>query len=119
MSRILKGFGAIIVAFVLLITVSLGFVSSAHAEYLVRDAEITGVQNTSRDGDNFAVRVNGGSGPCNNRIIIFPKAGVTERDVYRRGYVMALEAMINNLRVDIFDYSGTSCENGGQLSVFK
>jgi len=119
-SRILKQLGSLVIAFVLtLITFGFGFASPAHAEYLVRYAQIINVQNTAGNGDNFAISVVGGTGPCTGRVIIFPKTGVSSPDVYERGYAIALAAMENNWNVDAFDYSGSDCRNGGQLSVTK
>lgn len=115
----LKQLCSVFLAFVLMVAVSLGLATPAHADYLVTGAKITNVQNTSSNGDNFAVSVKGGSGPCTNRVIIFPKSGVAHEDVYERGYDIALAAMSNDYYVDIYDYSGSDCAKGGQLSITK
>ncbi|NJK27851.1 MAG: hypothetical protein HC925_04020 [Coleofasciculaceae cyanobacterium SM2_3_26] len=75
------------------------------------------MENTSSNGDNFAILVQGGQGPCVNKYIIFPKSAVANEDVYERGYVGALTALTNDMLVNVYDYSGASCGNGGQLVV--
>ncbi len=117
MSRILKQLGSVIVVFALVL-VTFGFASPAHAGYLVRGAKIVNVQNTSSNGSNFAIKVVGGEGPCSGKVIIFPEKAVPY-DVYKRGYAIALAAMKNDWSVGVYDYSGDSCRNGGQLSVSK
>ncbi|MHC5615709.1 MAG: DUF5992 family protein [Nostoc sp.] len=92
----------------------------AQADYLVQNAKVVSVGNTSGNGDNFAIFVSGGTGPCTNTFIIFPPSGVTNRNIYEHGYQAALTALTNpNLTVDVFDYSGASCYNGGQILVHK
>ena len=118
MSRILKQLGSLIVVFVfVLITFGFGFASPAHAASLVQNAKIIAVQNTSGNKDNFAIKVTGGTGPCANTFIVFPKTGVNSSAVYERGYAMALAAMQNDWKINAFDYTGSDCENGGQLVV--
>ncbi|MHC5726274.1 MAG: DUF5992 family protein [Nostoc sp.] len=91
-------------------------VKPAQADYLVQKAKVVRVENTSGNGDNFAILVTGGTGACNNTFIIFPASAVTNRDIYEHGYQSALTAVTNpNLTVDVFDYSGASCYNGGQI----
>lgn len=88
----------------------------ALAEYLVQNGNVVTVQNTSGNGDNFAIFVTGGTGPCNGTFIIFPASAVTNRTIYEHGYQSALTALTNTkLKVTVFDYSGSSCSNGGQL----
>ncbi|MEH1846561.1 MAG: DUF5992 family protein [Nostoc sp.] len=94
-------------------------VGVAKADYLVQNAKITTVQNTSSNNDNYAVGVSGGTGPCINQIIIFPASGVLNREIHSRGYQAALTALTQGYTVSIYDYSGTSCSNGGQIAISK
>lgn len=91
---------------------------TATGSYLVVGGKVVNVQNTSSNGDNYAIFVSGGTGPCANNYIIFPKTGVINKDVHARGYEAALSALVNNLKVDVFNYSGSTCANGGQVSIY-
>ena len=86
-------------------------------KYLIQGATVTGVQNTSDNGDNFTITVAGGSGICSNSVIIFPSTGVISQTVHDRGYKAALTALAQNLKVDVYNYSNNSCTNGGQVST--
>ncbi len=102
--------------------ISLGFIFSAEvkpaqADYLVRGAKVVNVQNTSSNGENFAIVVQGGTGPCAGKVIIFPASGVSNKGAYDRAYNAALTALSANVNADVYDYSGSSCSNGGQLSI--
>jgi len=119
MRNTIKRLGSIVVALALVVTVVFGVATPANADYLVKGASVVHVENTSSNGDNFAILVEGGQGPCVNKYIIFPKSGVVNTDVYERGYEGALTALANDLKVNVYDYSGDSCRNGGQLVVIK
>jgi len=117
MSSMIKQLSSIVVVLALVVGVVLGVASPARAGYLVKGANVIHVENTSSNGDNFAILVKGGQGPCVNQYIIFPKSGVANTDVYERGYKGALTALIFGLKINVYDYSGDSCRNGGQLVV--
>ncbi|NEO56630.1 MAG: hypothetical protein F6K54_28275 [Okeania sp. SIO3B5] len=119
MSNIIKRLASTVVALALVVGVVFGVATPAHAGYLVTGASVVHVENTSSNGDNFAVLVKGGNGPCVDKYIIFPKSGVSNLDVYERGYEGALTALAYDLKVNVYDYSGDSCRNGGQLVVTK
>jgi hypothetical protein len=94
-------------------------VDIAKADYLVQGGKIINVQNTSSNGDNYAVTISGGLGPCADRVIILPASGVLNRDIHARGYKAVLTALSNDFLVDIYDYTGSSCSNGGQVTITK
>ncbi|PSB02119.1 DUF5992 family protein [Merismopedia glauca] len=93
------------------------------AGYLVQNATITEVENTSINGNNFAIKVSGGTGFCNNQFILFVPAGVSNANIYGRSFPMILQAFQNNHKVSIYDYTspGTtvSCAKGGQVVITK
>jgi hypothetical protein len=93
--------------------------SASTGSYLIKGGTVVNVQNTSSNGDNYAIFVTGGTGICSNNYIIFPKTGVINKDVHDRGYQAALSALTNNLKIDVFDYAGASCAHGGQVSIYK
>nr|ACZ26228.1 SxtE [Microseira wollei] len=107
---------AFVFAFGIFLTTGVGI---AKADYLVQGGKITNVQNTSSNGDNYAVTISGGVGPCADRVIILPASGVLNRDIHARGYKAVLTALSNGFLVDIYDYTGSSCSNGGQVTITK
>ncbi|EFA72780.1 sxtE [Raphidiopsis brookii D9] len=113
-NQFLIGTLAFVFAFGIFLTTGVGI---AKADYLVKGGKITNVQNTSSNGDNYAVSISGGFGPCADRVIILPTSGVINRDIHMRGYEAALTALSNGFLVDIYDYTGSSCSNGGQLTI--
>lgn len=117
--RTIKKLVSLFASLALGVTVFVGLPTSAQAEYLVKEATVVDVENTSSNGDNFAILVQGGEGPCMDKYIIFPKSGIKNADVYQRGYLGALTALEKNdkLKVNVYDYTGHSCRNGGQLVV--
>ena len=94
-------------------------VQSAQAESLLQNGRIDTVQNTSSNQDNFAVAVSEGTGPCNNKIIIFPVLGTKKAGTYQRAYLTALTALSSSSRVDIYSSSGYSCDHGDQINIRK
>jgi hypothetical protein len=107
---------AFVFAFGIFLTTGVGI---AKADYLVQGGKITNVQNTSSNGDNYAISVSEGVGPCADRVIILPVSAVLNRDIHTRGYKAALTALSNGFLVDIYDYTGSSCSNGGQVTITK
>ena len=111
----LLNLGAVMTVFAPIFGLSM-VVKPALADYLVQNASVVTVENTSSNGDNFAIVVTGGTGPCNDGFILFPASAVITRAIQEHGYQSALTALTNqNLRVNVFDYSGASCSNGGQI----
>jgi hypothetical protein len=94
-------------------------VQPAKADYLIQKAKVDNIQNTSSNGDNFAITVSDGEGLCNDKVIIFPTSGVVNSEAHYRAYLTALSAMNSGARIDVYDYSGSACENGGQISITK
>ncbi len=107
---------AFIFAFGIFLTTGVGI---AKADYLVQGGKITNVENTSSNGDNYAVTISGGVGPCADKVIILPASGVLNRDIHVHGYKAVLTALSNGFLVDIYDYTGSSCSNGGQVTITK
>ena len=71
--RTIKKLVSLFASLALGVTVFVGLPTSAQAEYLVKEATVVDVENTSSNGDNFAILVQGGEGPCMDKYIIFPK----------------------------------------------
>ncbi|BDU40260.1 conserved exported hypothetical protein [Vibrio nigripulchritudo MADA3029] len=105
-----------------LITIALFvFASSANGAgtYIVKDATITSVANTSGNGDNFTVWVEGGTGVCANKSINFPRTATSSNEIFSRAYSTALTAFASGHKVWIHDYAGASCTNAAYIRVIK
>ena len=85
MCNTIQGLGTLVAVFTLVVAVVLGLPTPAQAGYLVVRSTVVQVENRSSNRDNFAILVKGGVGPCIDKVIIFPKSGVANTDVYRRG----------------------------------
>ncbi|WP_325892443.1 DUF5992 family protein [Grimontia sp. NTOU-MAR1] len=93
------------------------FATVSHAEYIVKDAIITSIANTNSNGENFTVWVEGGSGPCTDRAVTFPRRAVSSNEIHARAYSAALSALSTNHKVDIYDYSGSNCGNASYIRL--
>jgi hypothetical protein len=96
---------------------------AAAAGYLVQGGTVAELENTSRNANNFAVKVIGGTGACSNQVILFSPNAVANANIYSRSFTMALEAFKGNYKVNIYDYispgTAVSCNNGGQIVLTK
>ena len=124
--QMLKNFKALIsatltIVFALAVFLTVGVNSAKAAGILVSGAKVGIVQNTSSNGDNFAIKLLGGTGACANQFILFPATGVSNRSINDRGLTIALTALAQELSVDAYDYISpgniTDCAKGGQISV--
>ncbi|MFN5955129.1 MAG: DUF5992 family protein [Dolichospermum sp.] len=102
---------------------SVGVPNAKAAGNLVSGAKVAIVQNTSSNGDNFAIKLLGGTGACANQFILFPATGVSNRSINDRGLTIALTALAQKLSVDAYDYTSpgniTDCAKGGQISIIN
>ncbi|MDB9456111.1 DUF5992 family protein [Dolichospermum circinale] len=102
---------------------SVGVPNAKAAGTLVSGAKVAIVQNTSSNGDNFAIKLLGGTGACANQFILFPATGVSNRSINDRGLTIALTALAQKLSVDAYDYTSpgdiTDCAKGGQISIIN
>ena len=90
--------------------------SSVFADFLVQDAIVTFVNNTTNNSYQFSIVTSGGTGPCNATAITFSS---TDSDIQDRAYQAALTALTEGMRVDVFDYDGTDCSDAAHIALKK
>ena len=93
----------------------------AQGQYIVTNAIITKVGNTSGNGPSFWVVAEQGSGPCvsssgqNN--IYFPASAAGNTKIYDRAYAAALAALASGKHVNIYNYVDGSCNTAASIEV--
>ena len=87
--------------------------------YVVLDAEITNIANTSSNGANFALATKGGTGPCTNQWIVFYESDASNSNAHQRAYSTALMAFATGLKVNIHNYTSSSCDHASYIEVKK
>ena len=107
----------------------IGFIAlfSSHlvaGEYIATGSEITQVFNTNSNKASFGIVVTGGTGTCAGKQITFPISAAGDfkdgkSDIHLRGYSTALTALTTGLKVDIYNYSGSDCENAAFIRIKK
>ena len=98
------------------------FASNSHAGYLAANVTITKITNTWNNADQFAVVVSnagGGTGPCSNSQIYFPRSASPNSFLHERAFAMALDAFNSGKRVDIYNYTGNDCSNAAYIGIIK
>jgi hypothetical protein len=85
----------------------------------VQDAKIEGIANTNSNQEKFNIWVSGGTGPCVNRQIVFPRSAAASAEIYNRAYSAALTAFASGSKISIYDYDGASCSNAAYIKLQK
>ncbi len=86
---------------------------------LIKDARITAIANTNGNVDKFTIWIEGGSGPCVNSTIVFPKPAAGSDDIYARAYSTALMAFAADYKIIAHDYDSDNCHNAAYIQVSK
>ncbi|MCG9584205.1 DUF5992 family protein [Vibrio tubiashii] len=87
--------------------------------FLVENAVITSVSNTSSNQDNFVIWQEGGEGPCKGKDILFPRTATTSTETHKRAYAAALTAFSTGAKVDVYNYQGNGCHNAAYIRLKK
>lgn len=77
---------------------------------IVENARIIEVRNTAANEDIFEIIVQGGVGPCANKIIQFPLASAKSKSVHDRAFSMALTAFNTGSKVRVHNYKSNDCK---------
>jgi len=103
------------------ICASLFPLSAMSDQYIVSGATVTKVMNTYSNKAQFAITVSGGSGVCANKIIIFPLSATVgeNKESHSRAYATALTAITTDIKVDVYNYSGSDCNNASFIRMNK
>jgi len=107
----------------------IGFIAlfSSHlvaGEYIAINAEITQVFNTHSNSPSFGIVVAGGTGACSGKQITFPISAAGDikdgkSNIHLRAYSTALTALTTGFKVDIYNYSGSDCNNAAFIRIKK
>jgi hypothetical protein len=87
--------------------------------YIVKQATITSVTNTSNNQSVFTVKVSGGTGTCTNTGIVFQLSDAGDASVLNRAYAAALLALSTGMPVNIFNYVDTTCDHAAFIEVVR
>ncbi|GAA0464029.1 hypothetical protein GCM10009096_00610 [Parasphingorhabdus litoris] len=95
--------------------------TNAHAAgaYLASGATVTDVVNIANNGQNFAVKTEGGSSNCNAQWIIFPEANAPNANAHQRAYSTALTALTTGMKVTIYNYADSTCVRASYIHLMK
>jgi uncharacterized protein DUF5992 len=86
---------------------------------LVKGATITSIANTNGDQESFTIWISGGTGPCVDSTLTFPKTAVSSLEIYQRAYATALAAFAAGFTVTAHDYQSELCHNAGYIKITK
>jgi hypothetical protein len=109
-----------IVALGVLAAITFCWVDSAKAGYLVQEAKVTRVANTSSNQAMFVVWVVGGTGTCAmtaGRWIAFPLSSAVDADVHKRAWSAALLALSSGMNVTIYNYANDDCYGASYIEI--
>lgn len=93
--------------------------SNSYADYVVTDAKIDKISNTSGNADEFAIWVSGGSGQCNDTLIKFRLADSGSAGVFNKAYSTALAAFAAGYRIRVHNYHNNLCLNASYIEIYK
>ena len=93
--------------------------SMSYADYVVTDAKIDKISNTSGNTDEFAIWVSGGTGNCKDTLIKFRLVDSGSEGVFNKAYSTALAAFAAGYRIRVHNYHNTSCENASYIEIYK
>ncbi|MFT4925461.1 MAG: hypothetical protein ACI8WB_001554 [Phenylobacterium sp.] len=93
----------------------------ADGQYIVLNAKVTKVVNTSGNGASFMVVTAGGTGPCTTTTIqnniYFPKSAAGTDKVFDRAYSTALTALVSGSKVNIYNYVDGACDKAAAIEI--
>lgn len=95
------------------------YAGSAHAGWLVRDAKIVRITNSSSNTDSFTMSTDGGTGVCAGVSLAFPVDGVSTPEIHKRAFSMALAAYMAGEKVSVYSYSNEECNKAGYIELHK
>ena len=110
-------------------TISLVMLSqSAFSAYavLTTGATISEIASNTGNGQNFFIKVTGGTGPCTGTsptLVVFPlsKAGASGNDenLHNRAFTLALTAYSVGDTIEVAGYDGEDCQTASRIKVIK
>lgn len=91
---------------------------------LIREATVIEVANTNNNGADFAIRLQGGSGPCVSATetpttITFPESKKQSDDSYQQAFSIALAAVASGMKVRVHNFEDDSCAGANFISISR
>ena len=84
--------------------------NSANAGWVVRDATVIAVANTSNNENKFGVKATGGSlNLCEGHYVMFPASDAGSPEIHQRAFAAALTALTTGRKVTIHNYHDDTC----------
>lgn len=87
--------------------------------YLQTGGTITVVTNTGGNSPQFAVKADGGSGPCVGQWIAFPRDATPDVDNQKRAFALAVLAHTTGATVNIYNYESDLCDRAAYIELIK
>ncbi len=88
-------------------------------EWLVQNGTIISVAPVADNQDKFYAIVEGGTGPCANGTIQFPRSAFPDENSHIRVFSTLLTAMTVGNKVNIHNYVDAQCTNAGFILLNK
>lgn len=94
------------------------FSANTTGVFIVKDAIIISIANTSSNQDTFTIWIEGGEGVCLNSIS-FPRTATSSNETHKRAYATALTAFTTGSKVWVHNYQGSDCNNAAFIRLVK
>ena len=102
--------------------IALGFLIAlaplAFAGNLADQAIIKEVASSNGNGDVFYLRLGGGTGPCANLSVDFPRSKSQSEQSYDQAFAIALAASMSGKRVQVYNYENDDCSGANFIRVY-
>ena len=105
---------------IVLVGVVLSFLliaSSANADFIVQGGQVVSVSNTTGNTSQFRVGIAGGTGVCADTTLVFNEARAGNKDIFKRGFAVALTALSTGRMVRVWSYEGDSCFSPAYIEI--
>ncbi|MCH2157271.1 MAG: DUF5992 family protein [Oleiphilaceae bacterium] len=88
---------------------------------LIRGAKVVEVANTTNNGPDFAVILEGGSGVCfsDRTVITFPESKKQSDASYQQAFSIAIAALSTGHKVRIHNFESDACNEASFILVSK
>jgi hypothetical protein len=97
------------------------FTQPAIAGWLVTNAKIKEVASAIGTQEAFFIVLDGGSGMCADKQIVFSMNHIGSEKKYDRAFSIALAAYMSDQKIKIYDYNDgiDDCSNADSIRVYK
>ena len=91
--------------------------SSANADFIVQNGQVVRLSNTTGNTSQYKVGIAGGTGVCADTTIIINEARAGDKDIFKRGFALALTALSTGLTVRVWSYEGDDCFSAAYIEI--